>query len=327
MAERATVTQAVQIGVESTPGTAVPANKLLQSISMVPEIHVNSQQYQPVGQKVNSIIVPGEEWSELAVSGVVDYTEIIYPLNMILQAATPVQQAATTAYLSTFTPAARTADTVKTMSIEQGDAVRAQKMAYAFLSELVLTFNRQGATLTGKGMGQLISDGISMTASPTAMPQKPVIPNQIDVFIDPTSGALGTTKMLRVLEAKLSIQNRYGPIWALNSSNTSWAANVELDPTFSLDLKVEADAQGMALLTALRGGTTQFVRIKCTSPDLAGTAIPFSLTLDMAVKPATPSTYADDNGIYAITFTNPLVQDAGWGKFLTVAAMNQQTAL
>lgn len=327
MPERATVTQAVQIGVETTPGTPVAAGKLLQSMAMVPEIHVNSQQYQPTGQKVNSIVVPGEEWSELALSGVVDYTEIMYPFNMILQAATPVQQGATTAYLSTFTPAARAPDTVKTFTIQQGDSVRAQQMAYAFLSELVMTFNRQGATITGKGMGQVISDGITLTASPTAMPQKPVIPNQIDIYIDPTSGALGTTKLLRALEAKLTIQNRYGPIWALNSSNASWAANVELDPTFSLDLKVEADAQGMALLTALRAGTTQFVRIKCTSPDLAGTAFPFSLTMDMAVKPATPSTYADDNGIYAITFTNPLVQDAGWGKFLTVALMNQQTAL
>lgn len=327
MPERASVTQGVQIGVEATPGTTVPANKLLQSMALVPEIHVNSQQYQPIGQKVNSIVVPGEEWSEVALSGVVDYTEIMYPFNMILQAATPVQQGATTAYLSTFTPAARTTDTTKTFTIEQGDAGRAQKMSYAFLSELVMTFNRQACTLTGKGMGQAVSDGITLTASPTAMPQKPVIPNQVDIWIDATSGALGTTKLLRALEAKITVQNRFGPIWALNSANASWAANVELDPVFSLELKVEADAQGMGLLSTLRTGTTQFVRVKCTSPDLAGTAFPFSLTMDMAVKVATPSTYADDNGIYAITWTCPIVQDATWGKFLTFAVMNQQTAL
>jgi hypothetical protein len=39
MAERATVNQSVQIGVETTPGTAVPANKLLcgLAIELLPE--------------------------------------------------------------------------------------------------------------------------------------------------------------------------------------------------------------------------------------------------------------------------------------------------
>ena len=83
----------------------------------------------------------------------------------------------------------------------------------------------------------------------------------------------------------------------------------------------------MAFLTTLRNGTTQFVRVKCTSPDLAGTAFPFSITFDMAMKVATPSTYEDEAGVYAITWTCPLVNDTTWGKFFTAAVINQQTAL
>lgn len=330
MAERATVTQGVQIGVESTPGTPVAAGKLLQSISINPEIHINPQNFTPVGQKVDSIVVPGEDWSEAAVSGVMDYTEIIYPFSSILEVGTGgVQQASTTAYMWTFAPQARTADTYKTFTVQQGDANRAQQFAYGLFTELVMTMNRQGTQLTGKMLGQNMSDGITLTASPTAMRQMPVIPNQIDVWMDSTFGALGTTKLTRALEAKVTIQNRRGALWALNSANGSFASDVELKPTISLDLLVEADTQGMAILPTLRAGTTQFVRVKCTSPQYAdaGTTYPFSITMDMAVKPASPSTYSDNNGVYAITWTSPLVQDAGWGHFLSFAVVNQQTAL
>jgi len=328
MPERAVVTQGVQIGVETTSGTTVPANKQLQSLSISPEIHIDSTQFQPVGQKVPSIVVPNKEWSEMGLTGVLDYTEIIYPLSGILgTAVSVVQQAATTAYLWTFTPAARTSDSYKTFTIEQGDANRAQRLSYALLSEFEVTLTRGGATIGGKAFGQAITDGATLTASPTALLQKPVIPNQIDVYMDATSAALGTTKLTRAFETKIAITNRNGPLWALNSANGSFASNVEMDPVFTLTLKVEADAQGMAFLTTLRNGTTQFVRVKCTSPDLAGTAFPFSITFDMAMKVATPSTYEDEAGVYAITWTCPLVNDTTWGKFFTAAVINQQTAL
>lgn len=327
MPERALVTQSVQIGVETTPGTGVAANKQLQSLSISPEIHIDSTQFQPVGQKVNSIVVPNKEWTEFTASGVLDYTELIYPLSGVLGATTGVQQGATTAYLWTFTPLARGSETYKTFTIEQGDANRAQKLAYGQFSEFEITMNRSGASVSGKGFGLVIQDGITLTASPTALLQKPVIPNQIDVWLDATSGALGTTKLTRVFEAKLAITNRNGPVWALNSANASFAAAVELDPQIVLTLKIEADAAGMAFLTTLRAGTTQFCRIKCTSPDLAGTAFPFSITMDMAVKVATPSNYEDETGVYAITFTCPLVYDTSWAKFLTVGVMNQQVTL
>lgn len=327
MPERAIVTQGVQIGVESTPGTTVPANKQFQSVSIAPEIHVDTNNYQPVGQKVDSIVVPGKEWSEFNISGALDYSEIIYLLNGILVVAAGVQNGATTAYTWTFAPAARGADTVKTFTIEQGDANRAQRLSYGVLDELSLKFNRQECTVDGKGFGQAIADNITLTAAPTAIVQKPVIPNQVDLYIDSTSGTLGTTKMTRMLEATLHITNRFNPVWAMNSANASYASHVETDPTVTLEILMEADAQGMALLSTLRAGASQFVRIKATSPDLAGTAFPFSLTLDSACKVSGVSPYSDQDGVYAITFTNNLVYDATWAKYLQAVVVNQQTAL
>lgn len=327
MPERAIVTQGVQIGVETTPGTPVAANKLFQSMSIAPAIAVDINKFQPVGQKYDSIVVPNKEWSTATLTGKLDYSEIIYALASVGVSAAGVQQGATTAYLWTFSPAARAADVVKTYSIEQGDANRAQKLAYAVFDEYGFTINRGDASVEGKLFGQAITDGIVLTAGPTAVVQMPVIPNQVDVYIDPTFGALGTTKMTRVVETKFSIANRFNPVWALNSANPSFTAHVETDPTVQLELLMEADAQGMALLATLRAGATQFIRVKATSPDLAGTAFPFSLTLDVAGKVSAVSDYSDSDGVYAIRWTNDVVYDTGWANAWKVAVMNQQVTL
>lgn len=329
MPERAIITQGVQIGVESTPGTAVAANKLLNSVDIEPELHFDIQKFQPTGQKFSSIVIPGKEWAEANMKGVASYSEVIYMLSSLLTTTTGVQQGATTAYLWTFKPAGRTADTVKTFTIEQGDANRGQKFAYAVFSEGSFTFNRSSTAIEGKIFGQAITDGITMTASPTAIEEKPVIPNQLDVWLDATFAGIGTTKLLRVLEVKVNIQNRFGPLWVLNSALGSFASHVELDPNVTVELQLEADSAGMALLTTLRAGTTQYMRIKATSPDLAGTAFPYTLTFDICAKISGVSPYSDQDGVYAITFTHEAIYDPAWnsGQAISIAAMNKQTVL
>ena len=64
----------------------------------------------------------------------------------------------------------------------------------------------------------------------------------IDVYMDPTSGTLGTTKLTRVLNANIHISDRFGPVWVLNTANNSYVATVETEPSAELTLLVEADA-------------------------------------------------------------------------------------
>lgn len=327
MAERSALTQAAQIGVEVTPGTGVAANKLLSSLGIGPAIEVDMQRFRPQGQKFPSIITPGKEWVTADLEGVGSYSEIVYPLSSLCNYAAPVQQAATTAYKWTFAPAARAEDTIKTFTVEQGGAVRAQKFAYGLVNELGITFNRDGVTLDGAMMGQRLQDGIVMTAAPTAIEEKPILPQEIDVFINDTSGALGTTKALRVLEAAFSLGDRFGPVWTLNSANTSFAAHVETEPSGRLELLVEADAEGMAMLTAMRTGASKFVRVKATSPDLAGAAIPYSFQLDAACKVAEVGDFDDADGLYAIRWTFDIVYDATWAKAFQIEVINKLTAL
>jgi hypothetical protein len=313
--------------VEATPGTSVAANKLLNSIGIEPGIAVDFQNFRPQGQKFSSIIVPGKEWTNYGISGVGTYSEIVYLLAGLINNPTPVQQAATTAYKWSFSPAARAEDSIKTLTVEQGGAVRAHKFSYALPTEVTFDVSRDGFSIGGAGIGQRITDGIALTGSPTAIEEKPILPQHIDVWLDPTSGGLGTTKLLRVLKVGFTFGNRFNPLWTLDSSQASFAAHVEALPATQLRLMLEADAVGMGLLANMRNGDTRFIRMKATSPDMAGTAIPYSLALDFAGKVSGVSEFSDEDGVYAIEWTFDVVYDATWTKAFQIDVINKQTAL
>ena len=328
MAERSAITQGVQLGVESTPGSNVAADKKLNSIGLGPAVNVDMQRFRATGNKFATVVTPGKEWVEADVEGVGSYTELTYLLASVLKdPGAPVQQGATTAYLWTFAPATSSEDTVKTFTVEQGGAIRAHKFNYGIVTELEIDMSRDGVELSGAMLGQRLSDAIALTGGPTTIEEKPILPTHIDVYLDTTSGGLGGTKLTRVLNANISIGDRFNPVWVLNSANNSFVAHVEAEPSAQLKLLVEADSQGMALLTTMRAGTTQFARVKATHTDLAGTAIPYSLTWDCAVKVAEVGEFTDEDGVYAIEWTFDMIHDGTWGKAMTVALINKLTAL
>lgn len=327
MPERSSLTQGVQIGVETTPGTGVAANKFLNSIGIEPGVQVDMQKFRPLGQKFPSVEIPGKEWVEADLTGVGSYSELIYLFASCMVSAAGVQQAATTAYKWTFSPAAKSEDTVKTFTVEQGGAVRAHKFSYGLCTEVELDMSRDGIDVSGAMIGQRLQDNIALTGAPTAIEEKPILPTDLDVWVDPTFGALGTTKQTRVLNANFHLGDRFNPVWVLNSANNSFVAHVESEPSAQITLMMEADTQGMANLATMRTGTTQFVRVKATSPDLAGTAIPYSLTIDGACKVADVAKFSDEDGVYAIEWTFDLVFDSGWTKAFNVDAINKQITL
>jgi hypothetical protein len=328
MPERASVTQSVQIGVEVTPGTAVNSDKLLQSLAIELGQAADFNRFRPGGQKYASQIVPGREWTEFTLAGVSSFSELVYPLSSVAVSTTPTT-VGTTGRQWIFTPAARTEDTVKTFTIEQGGAVRAQEASYGLFTSLELTFNRGEVTVGGSGIAQRLTDGITMTASPTAIQEKPILPNMVDVYLDSTSGALGTTKLTRAFEVVFNIGDRFNPVWPLNTALTSFGSHVETEPSVGGSLFLEADAQGMAYLTNLRAGDTRYLRIGCISSELAGTGQNYQLLIDAAVKFNDAIAFEDADGVYAARLPFEVIYDSAWsgGRAYQVTLVNQVSAL
>jgi hypothetical protein len=327
MAERATLTQGVQLGVESTPGTGVSADKKLTSTSIEIKTKADIKNFRPMGTKYSTTEVLGKEWTEFSITGMGSYNDTSYLLSSCLAYATPAQVGVTTAYLWTFAPSSSATDTVKTYTIEQGDATRAHKIAYGTISEIEYTFTRDSVDVKGTGIGQKLDDGITLTATPTSIAEKPILPTDVDIYLDSTSAGLGTTKLTRAVKCTVQVSDRFGPVWVLNSANSAFVSTVETEPKAEIKLLVEADTSGMAILTSMRDSSTQFMRIQATSADDAGASTPYQLSWDAAVKVKDVGDFSDEEGIYAIEWTFDQVHDTTWGKAFTVNCTNTLTDL
>lgn len=328
MAERTTVTELTQIGVESTYGTAVSAGKRLPSLSFDFGIKVNIDAYRPKGDKFNTIHALGKEWTEGKIGGGATYSELHYIFSSLLAYASPAQQSSTTAYKWTHQMSPTAPDTVKSFTVEVGSSVHAHKIAGVQVTELMLTGTRESIELSGTALGTAIADDITLTSSPTAIAQVPMLPKEFDVYLDSSSGSIGTTKLTRCLKWSWTIGNRFSPLWVVNSANASFVALNENAVTAQVKLLVEADDEGMALIDYARTGATVYGQIKGTSGTNAGTAIPYSVLINNALQVADVSEFSDEDGVQAVELTLDIVDDAaGLGYANKIELINKATAL
>ena len=77
MPERATAVQAAQIGVETTPGTAVTASKRLLSVGFKQGIKVDTKAEMSQGFKLPTAVSIGKDWTEGTFDGYAGYNDQI----------------------------------------------------------------------------------------------------------------------------------------------------------------------------------------------------------------------------------------------------------
>lgn len=165
-------------------------------------------------------------------------------------------------------------------------------------------------------------------SGPSVVPVAPVLPTQIDVYLDTTAANIGTTQLTRVFTGEFAIGGKFKPIWVLNSSNTSYAGHIEAIPKATAKILVEADSAGMALLDDMRAGTTVFLRFKATGAQIdASPAFDYLFQVDLACQVSAPETFKDQDGVYAIGWDFELVNDDSWGKAMSLLIHNRNSSL
>lgn len=199
--------------------------------------------------------------------------------------------------------------------------------------EFTNDLGQQPITLTGTFTGLTASGSIAIAAgtvgvTPTELDLVPVLPTQIDVSLSTAQSTLGAaTPLSRVLSADWNISDRFGPLFPLRSTNgTGFATTIETEPNLEAKLKMEADSEGMALLTTLRAGSTTFLRILATGATIAS-IYTYQIQIDTALKVTDVSEFSDEDGVYAIEWTMVGAHDATWGKAVQVDVINTLTGL
>lgn len=326
MVERATLFQGVQIGLESVPGTLVPANKKLLAtgfqIGITPEVNI----YKPAGYKYPTIASLDTEWVEGSLDGQMSYTDITYLLASLISADTP-EASGTTGQEWIFVSDSDGPDAPVTFTVEQGSSVRAHRFGHCLVTGLTLTFNTDGTELSGSFIGTALEDGVTMTASPTEIEPVPIMRPQIAVYLADTAAGLdGATALARALSVEWALTDRFAPVVTLNQS-TDWDTYIESEPSGRVTLMLEADAEGMGLLSTMRDGDTKFIRVQATGEQIGAGPATYELTIDTAFKVSNVDPFDDEEGIFAIQWTGSFVHDATWGKSFQASVVNDLTAL
>lgn len=318
MAERSALTNIFQIGVEATPGTGVQPTHRMSSVGIEPSLSVEIADFRPAGSKYRSLTALGKEWVEASVSGQPTYGELLFPLASVLGAPTMTGASTTTQFTQVFKTSSTGADTVRTYTVQFGDASANTYPTYAgreqfsngIFTELGLTFSRDGVEMSGSMIGKgFQSTGAGATldpvwqASPTTLPLVPVLPTEVSVYLssDYAASTGSLTKLTRATNVEWSISDRFSPLWVLDSALSSFATHVESEPSLSASLTMEADDVGSGLISTMRTGAEKHLTIVCTSgtdSNKAGTKQ--SLRIDMPVRISDSGGFSDEDGLYAV---------------------------
>ena len=273
MADRISLNQKTQFGVESTSGTNVPANKLLSCFNIVMGVKPEVKTHRGTGRRFPSVQEENTEYTEIPISGSLDYQGLSYLVSGPWGAATittPTNGVNARAWA--WTPPVSGAITPKTFTIEQGDGVvRSQKVNYGLVTGFSYKVTRHDTSCAGTAIAQQLQDAITMTASPTAVALSPVAGKHINLYVDTTSTGLGTTLYTRAFSIDYQYGNGFGPFWPLNRANLSFGGVADLAPACMVKLFVEADSQGMGNLVHLQAGDFLYPRVDALGPVIDNT--------------------------------------------------------
>lgn len=327
MSERATVTQGLYVGAETVPGDGGSDFKILNSIDMEPGLKVDMQRFRPTGTKLESIIVPGKEWTEFSLTGLAEYSEMHYLLSGIFgpNQVTQPTTVDTSAKRWNYILSARQPDPVQTFGFVKGDDVQAESYSYGLFTEVGMELSRDGIKLDGALIGHELETGAVLPHPVTSIGEVPLLPKEVNVHLTDTYANLSADKLTRALMVKQTIGDRFNPVWVLDRSQPSFVAHVELAPKFEIEITVEADAEGMGFIENMRGGDTLYLRIDALSPELAGAATRYhQYTQDAAVKVADVAKFEDSDGVYAVKYTFAAIYDPTQDLSVETVLYNKQ---
>lgn len=169
MAERQTINEVVQVGVETVTGTAVAATRRLGITNVDVTPRLETAQFKAAGYRWNGVSVLNKEWSEFSLpttAGV--YDELVIPLSGLFGAATistPGGGTLTREWL--WNPSTTAPLTPKTYTFEKGSFVRASRFTGAQFASFTMAFSRDEVTSGGGGFAQAMVNGVQLTKNAT----------------------------------------------------------------------------------------------------------------------------------------------------------------
>ncbi len=328
MSDRAGVNFISQFGIESTPGTAVNASRFCPTLSWMLAREVVDKKFRAAGNKVPGTHVVHKRMARGSVEGILDYNSCMYIFDGIFSAATPVQIGALTAYTREWLAGVRTADTCRNYTVEQGDSVACEDYAFTQLLGFELDSGQDDFSIKSGAISRYPADNQTLTSggSITTVPERPVERNDVNVYLNDTYGAIGTTKVTQALDENISLGDKFKEFFVHNSATPEFADIIEIpyEPTFKF--ATVHNAASRTLINSLLTNPTKWMRWEAIGASL-GTHSAIerfeTIWIDMCVKFGTPEIIRADDQPLGYRYNCSLIPDmAGLGSFMKITSIN-----
>ena len=317
---RGGVNRVTQIGVETTSGTAVAANRFTPTLSWNLQRMRDTKKNRAQGSKTPSNHVIHKKMANGSVEGILDYNSIIYLLDSLFNAASA--NLASGAYTRTYTPGVRSADgTGKTYTVEDGDSTACEDFPYVKVTSLEIGATQDDFTVSGNLISRYPVDNQSLASSPTVIPELPVERNDINLYIDDSFAALGGTQITEALEEQLTIPDKFIEFFVHNRTAGEFHDIVERDyePTFSFS--TVHNSQSRSLIAAIDANPNKWLRWEAIGPTVGSTTA--MIRIDMCVKFDTPERIGESDSPLGYKYSCSLMpDDAGLTSYMVITSRN-----
>lgn len=326
MAVNAIVFKGAQLGVESAIGTAVAADKRLQSLgfSRIKPMADGGEMFRAQGNKLPTVgIPPGEQWSEIDVEGRMTFNEMTYYLCSAIKNVSPSADG-TNGKKWEWSPSLAAADTRKSYTYENGYSTKAQKVAGLIFDGLTLDMSRRDSKISGGGLAGKRLTGQTMTGSPTEIVPKIIKSINFDVyFADTQAGLDSASRHALTTKATFTIPKNLDALFRMYSTDTTWTALVEQALAgINLGLTVGDDASDYEdLVPLLDSAASKWIRIINLGDAIAGaTASQEKFQLDFCGKLIKPEDREEEKGaaLNKLTFENVYDSTSGYSFKITL---------
>jgi len=179
----------------------------------------------------------------------------------------------------------------------------------------------------------VVATTIAGGADITSIPQSPVSRMHVDIFVDDTFGALGTTKVTQAYAGDFRIGDKVQPFWALNTDYDSFQSTVRIAADITCSFSTPHNAQSRALYNAVRTNPWKWVRLLATGNEIDVGVNNELIRVDIAAKFGNPEKQEDANGVFGYKFNFNSLHNADFisehaaGAAYEIEVVNSLTAL
>jgi hypothetical protein len=280
----------IQLGLETTAGTAVAATALWRGLGTIEDQLETVFPEEDIGylSGVDRTYIP----KVLAALSMDDTPATFEQLPYLLSAG--VQDTVSgsadgsgSGKIYSYVMPTTAAQTLKTYTLEGGDNQQAEEFAYAFVESF---------KLSGKGGEALMmsAEWKGRQVSPTTFTTSPALPAVEEIlfskgllYIDTAGGTIGTTtKSNTLLGIELSVTTGIVPVFSADGE-LYFSFTKTIEPEAMLSITFEHETTSVAEKVAWRAGTARQIRLKWQGSALAtaGTAYTYkTLIVDLAGK-------------------------------------------